>query len=81
VRCGEREAKELGLDVQQFDACRRDAPVRAAVQRDVELGGRLGIASTPTFFINGRQIVGAQPLEEFVSYINHELRLAGVSAH
>ena len=72
-------AKELNLDVQRFDVCRSGPAVRAAVQRDVELGGRLGIASTPTFFINGRQVMGAQPLDEFVPYIEHELRLAGVS--
>jgi len=71
-------AKELNLDVQRFDVCRSGPAVRAAVQRDVELGGRLGIASTPTFFINGRQVMGAQPLDEFVPYIEHELRLAGV---
>ena len=37
-------------------------------------GEALGLSSTPGFFINGREVRGAQPLEAFVSVIDEELR-------
>ena len=33
----------------------------------------LGITGTPTFFINGRPLVGAQPLQAFVTIVEVEL--------
>ena len=50
---------------------------KAAVQRDIDEGNRLGITGTPAFFINGRPLQGAQPLEAFTRVIEDELtRLA-----
>ncbi|HTN71893.1 MAG TPA: thioredoxin domain-containing protein [Methylomirabilota bacterium] len=46
---------------------------KAAVQQDLEQGSQLGVTATPAFFINGRIIVGAQPLEEFSRIIDEEL--------
>jgi len=46
----------------------------AAVRKDVEEGARLGVNGTPSFFINGRLVSGAQPLEAFVEIIEDELR-------
>ena len=46
----------------------------AAVAADVQEGTRLGITGTPTFFINGRLVVGALPLEAFQRIIERELR-------
>jgi protein-disulfide isomerase len=74
-------AKDLGLNLNAFDTCRTGQAVREAVLRDGAVGSQLGIESTPTFFINGRQIVGAQPLEEFVAFIESELRSAGITVN
>lgn len=41
-------------------------------------GTRLGVASTPTFFINGRMVSGAMPYETFAKIIDEELERAGV---
>jgi protein-disulfide isomerase len=49
---------------------------QATVQQDVEEGGRFGVTGTPVFFINGRLLSGAQPLERFVQMIEDELALA-----
>jgi len=66
-------AQEVGLDVPAFEQCVASGKHRAAVQRDVEEGQRLGVTGTPTFFINGRQLSGAQPLESFARVVDEEL--------
>ena len=45
----------------------------AAVQKDIEKGKRVGITGTPAFFINGRPLSGAQPLDAFARVIDEEL--------
>jgi protein-disulfide isomerase len=60
-------------------ALRRDLEALAhgpEVARDLRLGRRLGVSSTPTFFINGRMITGAQPLDEFEALVEEEIRFA-----
>jgi len=66
-------AQEVGLDVPAFEQCVASGKYRAAVQKDVEEGQRLGVTGTPSFFINGRQLTGAQPLETFRQAIDEEL--------
>jgi len=44
----------------------------------VEEGNRLGVSGTPTFFINGRVLSGAQPIERFVQVIEEELSARSV---
>ncbi len=66
-------AQEVGLNLPAFEQCVANGKYRAAVQRDVDEGIRLGITGTPSFFINGRQLTGAQPLENFAHAIDEEL--------
>ena len=66
-------AAQTGLDAAKFEACLSSGVHKAAVQRDVDEGARLGITGTPAFFINGRALTGAQPLEAFVRVIEEEL--------
>jgi len=66
-------AKELGLNVGLFDRCFATGKYRAIVKKDISDGVQLGLTGTPTFFINGREISGAQPLETFVTMIDEEL--------
>ena len=68
-----RYAKQVGLDVPDFERCLTAGTHRAAVQRDVDEAARLGLTGTPGFFINGRPLPGAQPLEAFVRLIEEEL--------
>jgi len=70
-------AKDVGMDVTAFDACRTSSKYTAAVTASLQEGAKLGITGTPTFFINGRMLVGAQPFEEFVKVIDEELALTG----
>lgn len=69
-----RFAEQLKLDGKNFAACLDSGKHAATVQADVEEGIHLGITGTPTFFINGRLLVGAQPLEAFQRIIDRELR-------
>jgi protein-disulfide isomerase len=69
-------AQEVGLDVPAFEQCVTSGTYQALVQRDVEEGSRVGVTGTPAFFINGRLVSGAQPLESFVRVIEEELAWA-----
>jgi protein-disulfide isomerase len=68
-----QHAQELGLDMTTFEACLADHKYQEAVQSDLDFAVNLGVRSTPTFFINGLAIVGAQPLDVFKQVIDQEL--------
>jgi protein-disulfide isomerase len=70
-------AADLGLDGAKFNQCLDSSKYEARVQDALGAGGRLGITSTPTVFVNGRMINGAQPIEVFESVIDDELTRAG----
>lgn len=66
-------ASSLGLNLQKFETCVNDRTYQRAVQADSDFALNLGINSTPTFFVNGLAIVGAQPLSVFQQVIDKEL--------
>jgi protein-disulfide isomerase len=66
-------AKDVGLNVASFDQCVASGKFKAAVQKDLNEGAQLGLTGTPAFFINGREISGAQPLDAFSAIIDEEL--------
>jgi protein-disulfide isomerase len=73
----EKYAQELGLNVDKFKAALDSGKFNAQIDADAAEGQRLGASGTPTFFINGRTLVGAQPLEAFKRVIDEELKKAG----
>jgi protein-disulfide isomerase len=66
-------ARRADLDVVAFESCFESGKYHEAIKKDVEDGTRLGVTGTPAFFINGRLITGAQPLETFTQIIDDEL--------
>lgn len=66
-------AEDLGLDMQGFETCIADHKYQDAIQSDLDFAVNLGVRSTPTFFINGLAVVGAQPLSVFQQVIDQEL--------
>jgi protein-disulfide isomerase len=66
-------AQDLGLDLSAFESCIADHKYLDTVQSDLDFAVNLGVSSTPTFFINGLAIVGAQPLNVFKQVIDKEL--------
>jgi len=69
-------AEEAGLNTQKFEKDLREARYEDVVQADFEEGQGLGISGTPTFFINGRVLVGLQPLATFEEAIEEAEREA-----
>jgi protein-disulfide isomerase len=69
-------AFELGLDRERFTRCLDDHLERPAVQASFAEGRALGVRSTPTFFVNGTPLVGAQPVEAFREAIEDALKRA-----
>jgi protein-disulfide isomerase len=68
-------AKELGLDVPAWQACRQDPSAAAAYTTDMKDGDDAWIGATPTFFINGRRFIGAAQLRELGTlYMDRELK-------
>lgn len=66
-------AERLGLDVEALGACLDEGAEAAEVESDARAAAALGVNGTPTFFINGIPLVGAQPLISFRSVIDGEL--------
>ena len=69
-------AEEAGLDVERFREDLKSARYEDVVQEDFREGQDLGVSGTPAFFINGRVIVGLQPLETFERAIEEAKREA-----
>ncbi|WP_240487069.1 DsbA family protein [Hyalangium minutum] len=76
----EKYAQELGLDMGKFKAVLDSTKFDEYIAKDSAQGSQLGASGTPTFFINGRVIVGAKPPEVFRRVIDEELKKAGVAA-
>jgi protein-disulfide isomerase len=70
-------AGDLGLDVERFTATMQSQETLDAVTADFQEGQQLGIAGTPSFLLNGRPIVGAQPTDTFVAAIEQAAEEAG----
>lgn len=69
-------ARALGLAMDRFLADLDSKRFKAVVEADKGEAARLGVSGTPTFFINGRRLIGALPLDEFKKLIERELTVA-----
>ena len=67
-------AKELNLDEAKFKADMKDC--NALIQKDMKDLQVLGVGATPAFFVNGRFLSGAMPIDNFVALIDEELKKA-----
>lgn len=68
------KAKKIGAKMPEFEKCLNSGKFTAAVEADVAEGQAIGVKSTPTFFVNGKLLAGAQPLEVFSEIIDAELK-------
>jgi protein-disulfide isomerase len=69
----EAMAERLSLDMGAFNDCTAAQDSRAAVAADALLAQQTGLSSTPSFLVNGKAIIGAQPFEIFQQTIEGEL--------
>src|SRR3982751_5648860 len=72
----EKYAQEIGLDVAKFKAALDSGAGKARIQADMALAKQVGANGTPNFYIDGRNLVGAQPFEEFKKVIDDEISRA-----
>jgi len=70
-------AQGAGMDVAKFQECFDGKKTLDAVKADQNEGTALGVNSTPTFFVNGRRLSGAQTPENFKQLIDQELGAKG----
>ncbi len=67
-------AKKIGADTKKFDACLDSNKYLAKVEENIKEGQAIGVKSTPTFFVNGQLIQGAQAISVFSEIIDSELK-------
>lgn len=66
-------AEQLGLDSDLLSSCVEAGTYTDEVEADARYAASLGVTGTPTFFINGIPLVGAQPIDAFIQIIDSEL--------
>jgi protein-disulfide isomerase len=71
-----QHAEAIGLDMNAFNQCFDSGKHAARVSANLKSGEALGVASTPTLYVNGRPVVGAQSFEYFKTVIDEELARA-----
>ncbi|MBY0471956.1 thioredoxin domain-containing protein [bacterium] len=71
----EKYAKDSGADMKKYAECFSGGKFKEFVQADVDYALKLGVNSTPSFFINGKPVQGgARSVEEFSELIDKELK-------
>jgi protein-disulfide isomerase len=66
-------ASALHLSASAFGACLSSGRHDAAIQASLRQGEELGVTGTPAYFVNGRMLSGARPIESFAELIDAEL--------
>jgi protein-disulfide isomerase len=72
-----KTAAGLGINQTAFESCLKSGKYKAAVERDAQAGSHAGVSGTPSFFINGEFLSGAQSDADFAKIIDRELGAAG----
>ncbi|MEM9176542.1 MAG: DsbA family protein [Myxococcota bacterium] len=72
----EGHAREIGLDMDQYAKDLADASVKQRIDDDMKQAAGLNVSGTPSFFINGRFLSGAQPFENFKRAIDAAIERA-----
>ena len=72
----EKDAQEIGLDMAKFKTALDTHSGKARVDADLAAGKQIGVQGTPNFYVDGRNIQGAQPYEEFKKVIDDEIARA-----
>lgn len=66
-------ADEIGIDTAALTACMDAGTYDQRIGADMTLANSVGVSGTPTFFINGERLIGAQPYEIFQQVIDSQL--------
>lgn len=66
-------ATKIGLDTEALERDLKDPKIAAEIEADRAQASRIGVQGTPSFFVNGRILVGAQPLPAFEKAVKRAL--------
>ena len=69
----QKYASDLGLDMTKFNDCYSSSRYQSKIQADITFATSLGVDQTPTFFINGLAVLGAESYDFFKQVIDQEL--------
>jgi predicted DsbA family dithiol-disulfide isomerase len=69
-------AKEVGLNMDKFNADMKGDACKQKVANDQKIMSAVGVSGTPAFYINGRFLSGARPIEQFKALVDEELKKA-----
>jgi protein-disulfide isomerase len=72
----EAKAEKIGLDMGKFKAALDSGKFKQQIAADQAQASKFGVRGTPSFYINGRPLRGAQPFESFKTVIDEELKKA-----
>ncbi len=72
----EKAAQDVGVDVAKVREAVKGGKYKDRIERDQRLVQSVGAPATPSFFVNGRKLAGAQPFEAFRALIDEELAKA-----
>jgi protein-disulfide isomerase len=70
----EQYAADLDLDLARFREALANRHGRQAVLHDMLMGKNMSVVASPTYFINGRRVIGMLPLDDFRQLIEEELQ-------
>ncbi|MGH7245706.1 MAG: DsbA family protein [Candidatus Levyibacteriota bacterium] len=66
-------AQNMGMNADQFRTCLSNNKYNNNVNNDYNDGTKAGVSGTPTTFVNGQAVVGAEPFSAFQTLIDQEL--------
>jgi len=67
-------ASQIGLNLDNFNQCLNSGKYKSEVENDFADGSSYGVSGTPTLYINGSPVIGAQPFSVFKEIIDNELK-------
>jgi predicted DsbA family dithiol-disulfide isomerase len=72
----QKYAQELGLNAEKFKADMAGSECKTKIESDQKVLAQVGVRGTPAFFINGRFLSGAQPIDRFKALVDEEMKKA-----
>jgi len=69
-------AKTIGLDMDKFNQAIQQHRNKSRIDQDMKLAGSVGVTGTPTFFINGKMMVGSPGVNGWKNVVDQELKKA-----
>ena len=69
-------AKKVGMNLKKFEECLKSEKYKSVVDAHFEEGEKLGVSSTPTFFVNSQPVGASRTLDPFKEVIDEEIRMA-----